>query len=525
MMRLSPRRFYVANVTSAVAQTLVYLVPGMLFGASLKLAAEAGPRLAILGIILVGGLWLSASLAHRLYRLLAPHASALLQGMLRWSDLHPSMGPVAHALADPDHPDARTLTALAFLLMVAFLLVGALTGVALLGPGDLALNRFALDLGLSLHTPLGNRVMLGLTWLGDPRVVLPMMLTVYGYLRWRGRLRHAYYWLAAAAFALITTPVLGAALRVPRPDLGLDLDLPWSLPSGPVLVATSAYGFLAIALARGVPPGLRWVPYALASVTVAAVAGSRIYFGAEWLTDVVASLALGVAWIAILGLAFRRHSRLDPGWATLGGVALVTLVAGLTLRGWMDAGQDLARYTPRQSIGTLTRDQWLTDGWQRLPNRREDLRGRHPQPLILQYAGDPSALAQALASGGWERTELLHWANALRLLSPSLPLEELPIVPQVHDSKHESLVMSRAAADGARWVLRLWPTPFRLEDRSPLWVGNITRQRKEVVLAFIAFPATEPAPLEGPEPALEGVEARLPAGTLLLRVPPRPAPS
>jgi membrane protein DedA with SNARE-associated domain len=524
MLRMPPRRFYVANITSAIAQTLAFFIPGMVFGASMKLAAEAGLRLVVVGIALVAGLWLAAWLAHRLYRLLAPHASALLQGMLRWADLHPSVGPVAHALADRDHPDAKTLTALAFLLMVAFLLMGGLTGVALFGPEDLELNTFALDLGQSLHTPFGNQVMLGLTRLGDPLVVLPMIAAVLGYLYWRGRLRHAYYWAAAAAFALVATPLLGAALRVPRPELGLGLALPWSLPSGPVLLATSVYGFLAISLARGVPSAVRWVPYALAAVLVTGVAGSRVYLGAEWLTDVLASLALGLAWISALGLAFRRHSRFDPRWAALGGVALVTLVSGLTLRGWLDEGRDLARYTPAQAVEILTREQWLAGGWRQLPDRREDLRRLHAQPLTLQFAGNPRDLESALVPGGWRAAKVLRWGNALLLLSPSLPLGDLPVIPQVHDGRHESLVLTQNGSDGTRWVLRLWPTRFRLTEGQPLWLGNVTRQRKEVILDLIALPRTDPEPVEPETPAWARLEERLPAGAVLLHVPPASHP-
>jgi membrane-associated phospholipid phosphatase len=351
-----------------------------------------------------------------------------------------------------------------------------------------------------------------------------MVAAVLGYLYWRGRLRHAYYWAAAAAFALIATPLLGAALRVPRPELGLGLTLPWSLPSGPVLLATSVYGFLAISLARGVPTPVRWVPYALAAVLVTGVAGSRVYLGAEWLTDVLASLALGVAWISALGLAFRRHSRFDPRWSALGGVALITLVSGLALRDWLDAGRDLTRYTPAEPVEILTRAQWLAGGWRQLPDRREDLRQRHAQPLTLQLAGDPEGLQTALAPSGWQPAERLRWGNALLLLSPSLALAALPVIPQVHDGRHESLVLTQDGPDGTRWVLRLWSTRFRLSEGQPLWVGNVTRQRKEVILDLIALPTTDPTPSGFATPRLEGLEERLPAGAILLPVPPDSQP-
>ena len=178
MLRMPPRRFYVANIASGIAQTLAFFIPGMIFGASMKLAAEAAVRLVILALLLGLTLWFAVWSAHRLYRLLSPHASAWLQGLLRWADLHPTMGRVAHALADPGHPDAGTLTALASLLILASFLVGAVTGVALMGAPDLAINRSALDLGQSLHTPLGNRVMVGLAQLGNAWAILPMVALV-----------------------------------------------------------------------------------------------------------------------------------------------------------------------------------------------------------------------------------------------------------------------------------------------------------------------------------------------------------
>ena len=148
-----------------------------------------------------------------------------------------------------------------------------------------------------------------------------MVLSVFAWLRWRGSVRHGYYWLAAAAFPLVATPVVGALLAVPRPDLGLQLILPWSFPSGPVLLATCVYGFLAVSVARGLAERQRWAPYALATTTIAAVAAARVYLGAEWLTSVVDSIALGMVWVAALGLTFHRHARFGLRAEALAGVA------------------------------------------------------------------------------------------------------------------------------------------------------------------------------------------------------------
>ncbi|HYN79085.1 MAG TPA: VTT domain-containing protein [Lamprocystis sp. (in: g-proteobacteria)] len=490
MLQMPPRRFYVANVTSGIAQTIAFFIPGMVLGASLKLAAEAAMRLAILGLLLIGALWFAFWLAHLIYRLSAPHASSWLQGLLRWADLHPNMGRIAHALADPQHPDARALTGLAFLLIAGALLVGAITGLTLFATPELGLNRAALDLGQSLRDPLGDQLMVWLAALGAPAVVLPMVLLVFGWLRWRGGVRHANYWLAAAAFPLIATPVIGALLAVPRPDLGLQLTLPWSFPSGPVLLATCVYGFLAVSIARGLRERQRWAPYALTATIIAAVAVARVYLGAEWFTGVVDSIALGMVWVAGLGLAFHRHSRFELRPEILAGVAVIGLTIGFGLHGWLTADRELARLTPAQRIVSIERAAWHDTAWAQLPRHREELSQRNRYPLTIQYAGNPAALTAALATSGWVPALILDWDNAMRLLSPSLPLAELPVIPQVHNGQHETLILTRPAGEEVREVLRLWRAQFSLEDGTPLWVGNVSRQHKSILFDLIVFPAT-----------------------------------
>lgn len=516
MMRMPAGRFYVANIGSAFAQIFSYLVPGMLFGASLQLAAEAAVRLAVLSVGLIGGLWLAGWFIHRLYSLVAPHAGATVGALLRWADLHPQMGRIAHALADPEHPDARALAGLALLLILGVLVTGVLGGAALMGPSELTLNRAALDLGQSLHTPLADRLMVGLAQLGDPWVLVPAGLVVFGFLLLGGGARQARYWPAALAFPLVATPVLGSLLRVPRPDLGLDLTLPWSFPSGPVLLATCFYGFLAVMTAPGLIGRLRWMPYATASMLVAAVAWARVYFGAEWLTDLIASIGLGLAWVAALGLALRRHSRRDPRALVLVAVTISALTAAFLALLQVRGEAQLTRLQPAHRTLILSESDWLAGAWRTLPERRADLSqsGRHR--LDFQYAGDPQTLSATLTGLGWAAVETLRWGNALHLLSPSLPLAKLPVVPQVHDGHHEALVMALSPTPDSRQVLRLWSTPYRLTDGRDLWVGNLTDQRKEVLLHLAAFPATELDSPPGRTATLDAIAGGLPRGARLL---------
>jgi len=491
-MRMPRGRFAVANIGSAIAWGPAYLAPGIVFGASLKLAAEATTRLAILILVLIGLLWLAAWSARRLFLLLSPHASSALRTLLHWGNLHPVLGRIAQDLADPEHPDAATLAALALALLAATGVLGISISAGLAGPQDWTINQAALDLGQSLHTPLADQVMVGLSRLGGRVVTIPLVVAILVFLSISGQQRTLQYWLAALAFTLIATPALGWLMRVPRPELGLNLNWPWSFPSAQVLSATVLYGFLALSIARTLTPGWRWMPYAIAAIIVTAIATARLYFGAEWLTDIIGSGALGLAWIAALGLAFHRHTETPSNFRGLVLVSLIAISTALTAATWAGQPSDLDRYRAQRPSFALSAVRWRAREALPIASHREDLWHRNRRPFDLQYAGSLKHLIDALAWEGWQPAERLSWKNAIKLLSPSLPLAQLPVLPHVHDGHHDDLILVKDLASGRRLVLRLWATPGRLDDSETLWTGDITELTKDVIVDLLALPITQP---------------------------------
>ena len=511
MMGLSPGRFLLANILSAFAWAPAYLLPGIVFGASLELAAEAAMNLVLLGLFLVGMLWLSAWLARRLFQALSRRANRWVEGVLRWANFHPHLGEVARALADPQHPDAKTLSALAGLLVLATVVLALIGGFALAPRPAFWLNHTALSFALSLHTPLGDHLMVSLSRLGDFSVVLPLGLGVYLWLGSRGAQRQAHYWLAALAFSLGGL-LLQPLFHMARPDIGLNLS-PWAFPSLPVLNATLIYGFLAILIAGPLAQAKRWIPYTTATLLILSVLLARLYLGAEYFTDLFASLALGLLWLSLLGLSLRRHTKKLASWRGISTVSCCALILSFGFNSLHHHGQDLARYTPVPEPQLLTEQEWLAGGWRQLPQFRQDLRGSHRQPLNLQYAGDPKALGALLKVQGWSPGPDLNWQSFLRLLSPGLPLEELPLIPHVHEGQHERWQWVKHLAGERRLVLRLWPSAYRLTDGRPLWVGAVTAQGKRLILGLLALPFTESdtqAPLRQAQSDLAPLQMRQP---------------
>ena len=478
MLRMPVGRFLVIDALSALAWAPAYLLPGMVFGASLELAAEVATRLVVVLLLLVVALWLMVWLVRRLFRLLQPHASQWTRWLLDWSQVHPRLGNLGAALADPSHPESRGLAVLATLLVLTTWLFVATLGGVVEGKPFAGLDQATHQLMQSLRTPLGDHLMVLFTQLADLEIVGAVTVSVLVYLLWKRRTREAGHWLAAVAFGLLAGLALKYALRIPRPLPSVAGLGPYGFPSSHVLRATALYGFLAVLIARPVQLRWRWLPYAAAGVLILPVAVSRVYLGAHWLSDVVGGLAMGLAWVALLGIAYYRHTPLQGHWRGLAATTLLSLCLAGLWHANASHETDIRRFTPSHPVHQLNAGKWWAEGWRALPTFRHDLRRMDNQPLTIQWAGSLADLATRLQERGWNKAEPLRARDLLRLLAPGEAVGSLPLLPQVHDGRHESLALTKPLSPDRRLVLRLWPADARLSPGGQdLWVGNVSYQR------------------------------------------------
>lgn len=491
MVGMPPWRFYLFNVLSALVWAPAHLIPGMAFGASLALAGQVAGRLALgLGTLLVFS-WMVIWGVRVAYRQLAPHAGAWTTVALRWAGRHPSLAWLVGDLVDPERPVSRALLAwLAVLIAATWLFFGVLEDVLGLDPLVYA-GRSLYHLLQGMRTPAGDLLMTAVTEMGDAQVIGFVAAGVLGWLLWRRAWLEARYWIVALVFGLLTVTALKLALGIPRPIALYASAEAYSFPSSHATLSTVIYGFLAVLSARSLAPGRRWIPYALAALLICGIAFSRLYLGAHWLADVVAGVGLGVAWVAILAIAWARHgadARI-PGMHWVG--ASVFLLA-TTWHVQDRLASDVARYAPRLSVRQMDGRVWRDAGWQTLPAYRVDLQGDMEQPLNIQWAGELGSLRKELASRGWRQPLTLSPRTALRWLSPHPSLAELPIIPQLHDGRREALVLVFSGDSQTRpdesLVLRLWPTDVMIGARMPVWVGTIAWQRVER-LPLVSFPS------------------------------------
>ena len=190
----------------------------------------------------------------------------------------------------------RAGLAACLLLLVAGLAWQVMTGGVLVG-WDLRLTHWFASHRQGWLTP----AMLAVSEVHRTLGVLATTAAVGAWLLWRQRRREALALLVIPAAMLFNVGMKNVFQRL-RPALDEPLVhlATFSFPSGHAVASTVFYGTLCgIALAHLRSRGARAAAIAAAVAMVLLVTFSRVYLGAHYLTDVLAGVAMGAAWLLL----------------------------------------------------------------------------------------------------------------------------------------------------------------------------------------------------------------------------------
>ncbi|WP_013322937.1 phosphatase PAP2 family protein [Gloeothece verrucosa] len=191
-------------------------------------------------------------------------------------------------------------------------LISVWAAVSLLGIASSLLYVRGLDKTIllliqKLHTPLLDRIMLGLTFLGEPVVILLicMGIIISPSRQWKRSQKATTlgiatlggiglnYWLKVL-FGRIRPALWERLINVSH----------HSFPSGHAMMSMITYGLLGYLLGRQYPQWRRQI-YTVSLILILGIGFSRLYLGVHWPTDVLAGYAVGLIWLSICILAWE----------------------------------------------------------------------------------------------------------------------------------------------------------------------------------------------------------------------------
>ncbi len=500
MMGMTPARFYVVNVISALLWAPSYILPGVVLGASLSVAAGVTTRLAILVVIVIGIVWFTGWLVGRTYRQLQPQAYQLM----------------AHFFQKhfPNQSDVYILVELGIILIIA----AGLFVMLLIWQRPLSLDSQVYFLFQNLRTPWADHLMVFVTSLGTFTANLWIASFGFGWLIWQQHWRALGYWIAALAFGVLTATILHSLMPLFPPTLSLEEGKPLFFQQVDLTMGVLLYGFWAVLIELELSTFWRFIPYTLVSTWIVGELIASLYLAQYWLSDGLVNIALSLIWVAFLGLAYRRRPTSSVRYLKLSAALMTGIIAMSAWHFSFHHTETVNRHVVEYPIFYLNSEQWWQQDWDQLPSNRVDWAGEAVQPFTVQYAGDLDFLREHLLTQGWQDSPAFTAAATLQWLNPDPKINELPVLPKVHDGQHEILQLMKI--DGSsRWILRLWKTYTILSNQKPVWAGQVTRETLKKSLEIIILPRTEPdlfAPLEILKETVRQIPQHSPKKHLLL---------
>lgn len=495
--------FLIVDSLAAVLWALVYLIPGVLFGASMGLAAEVATRLAgllvLVLVLTILGIW-AARAAIALFNL---RAEQWVRGLLEWSRRHRRLGRFGPGLADPAQPETPALLAVGALLLVLGALwlfsFGGAGWRMYPGPFDALVHQTLSDLA----TPWGTATAHFIARLGEWPVYASTAVAVLAALLWRRRLRAAAHWIAALLFGVAITLLLEWLPLLPEPPAFFNGGAHASVRD--LAMPTVIYGAAAMLFATLRPPRVRAIAYGLAVTVVLLIGLARLVLAQEWVSFNSLALVLGLMWVAALTLGYRQHGpeRLFAGSFALPVLSVFVIAAGMS---WgVDRAATRSTSAPVEPPQWMAVGEWWDGGWKLLPATRIDMRGRELRAFDLQWAAPEARVESELIAAGWQTLAPLSAADTLRWLTQTSTIAELPVLPQVHAGRHAQLTLRRPIDDERQQLVRLWDSGVRvqgLDGSVPVWLGSVVEQRARTYYRLFRYPVAEPdGPILPPLPA------------------------
>lgn len=488
MLGMPPLRFISINVLSAIGWAFITILPGVFFGTSLAVAGAVSSRLALFIVILLATLWGFVWLSHKLAKLVEHNGPLWLASLKNW---------VAETTPSYDHRVVLSVKRLisniflrrqgeewfiGFLVLILFGAVWGFLGVLqdVLAKDPLVIaDQAVYNFFQTLRTPWADHILVAVTELGDSFVNICLSVAVLLVLFFKRCYRTAGYWLLTVLGGLIGVQVLKWLIHLPRPVALYQGSSTYGFPSGHTTMSVIIYGFLAILIARKLSSTLRWRLFVTVFAISFFIALSRLYLGVHWLSDVLGGFLIGTSWTTLLGIAYIKGSHDVVPRRLLG---ITTIVVIVVTGGWyvtQHHKNDLTFYAPKKTILSMEHSRWLADGWQELPAWQIDMGGEKEQPLTLQRAGSLDEIAKYLVASGWQHTSPLSVKSFLGMFSPDTKIEDLPVLPKLHDGRIDSLLLIRDVL-GQRLVLRIWPTDLEISPHGiPLFTGTIEVEYKQ----------------------------------------------
>jgi membrane protein DedA with SNARE-associated domain/membrane-associated phospholipid phosphatase len=500
MLGMTPGRFISVDIPACILWSPGYLLPGMLFGASLEVATEYAGRLSLVLIILFIALWLTWWLIWAMYEFLIHRSAQWLRSAVSWSRRHPLLGRLSGPLLDPAQPEALAVSLLGILLVVTFWSLALLLFFSPFTVRPEAIDQAVMSQALALRNHIADPVMVAITQMSRWWVLLPAPAAVLLWLLGAGRTSAAIHWVVAMAGGVLLTLLLGWTLRSTPLLHSTGVD-EFYIPSSALTLCTVVLGFFSVMVAGELRERHRKWSYMASALLLTLLLLARVYLGLDWLSGALVGILLGFTWTAIVGTAYRlRTSQSFSGTIAsviFFGTLLITMVWQIDQRVSRDLDQ-LRLELPRQF---MEESDWWNSGWASLPRERTHFESVAARAFNAQLALPLPQITSTLHANGWETSPDATWQWTMLALNPAPDTDSLPLLSKDYLGHAEVLKLRHKGHRSDRQLtVRIWDSGTRLSPgQQPLYLVQVSEEVLRSRLVFFSYWRALPVKPDGLE--------------------------
>jgi undecaprenyl-diphosphatase len=387
-----------------------------------------------------------------------------------------------------------------------------------------ALDQSVREFALSLRNHLADPAMVAISQLSRWPVPILSAMALLLWLLGAGRRNAATHWLIAIGGGGLIQLLLAWSLRATPQVIELG-DTTVRGPSAAMTLMTVLLAFFAVMLARVLRRRHRQWPYLAAALILTLLGLARLYLGLEWLSGAMMGVMLGLAWAAMIGIAYRQRARHTYS----GSVACLIFYGSMfVLFSWQvqeHAGTDMLALRTTYPTQEISAEGWWQSNWQQLPVDRTRLVSVASRRFNAQVAVDPQRIAELLVSAGWERVPETDWRWILQALNPEPDQASLPLLGRAFQGRSEQLLL-RKNTDRSGYLLtvRMWDSGFRaFPGNQTIYLAQLSEEKLVQRFGLFSYWHSVPVTATGMKPVrdvLFSLDQKLVNdGLLLLREP------
>lgn len=275
----------------------------------------------------------------------------------------------------------------------------------------------------------------------------------------------------------------------PRPPLATALvtETSYSFPSGHSFIAIAFYGLITFFIFESLNKKyLKNLTLIFGFILVILIGFSRIYLGAHWPSDVLASYASGLAWLSIIITISHIKRKFHPKLAiqaklkhkTIIQIAVLLLVLFFIFTYNFYKNHPLKTKSQVLIPKTIINPKDInTKLFETLPKISENITGSAAEPINFIIIANKETLDKAFINSGWYLLDPIGVRNTIKIIKSLInkkPYFNTPGLPVFWNTRPNDFGFGKPDSQkaSARQHIHIWETSFITPDDQSIWLGT-----------------------------------------------------